>query len=65
MEKNSPARSENLPSRKGDPLAEPTFCFSRKQFAMFCKGMYEKLAQLPRVAEVGKWPFYKGQRFSV
>ena len=26
-------------------VAEPTFCFSCKQFATFCQKMYEKLAQ--------------------
>ena len=26
-------------------LAEPTFCFSCKRFAKFCKEMYEKLAR--------------------
>ena len=41
---------QTLPSQKGDParwvtlLAEPTFCFSFKRFAKFCKEMYEKLA---------------------
>ena len=44
-------RRVTLPSQKGDParrvtlLAEPTFCFSCKRFAKFCKEMYEKLAR--------------------
>ena len=49
--KVGPARRVTLPSQKGDParrvtlLAEPTFCFSYKRFAKFCKEMYEKLAR--------------------
>ena len=49
--KVGPARRVILPSQKGDParrvtlLAEPTFCFSCKRFAKFCKEMYEKLAR--------------------
>ena len=35
-------------------LAEPPFCFSCKRFPMFCEGMYEKLAQSPRIAQVGE-----------
>ena len=39
-----------LQSQKCDParvfpLAEPTFCFSCKRFASFCKGTYKKLAR--------------------
>ena len=39
------ARGVTLPSKKGDPArrvtlpAEPTFCFSGKQYAKFCKEM--------------------------
>ena len=49
--KIGPARRVSLPSQKGSParrvtlLAEPTFCFSCKRFAKFCKEMYEKLAR--------------------
>jgi len=49
--KAGPARRVTLPSLKGDPgrrvtlLAEPTFCFSCKRLAKFCKEMYEKFAQ--------------------
>ena len=49
--KVGPARRATLPSQKGDParrvtlLAEPTFCFSCKWFAKFCKELYEKLAR--------------------
>ena len=45
------ARRVTLPSQKGNSarrvtlLAEPTFCFSCKRFAKFCKEMYEKLAR--------------------
>ena len=49
--KVGPARRVTLPSQKGDPakrvtlLAEPSFCFSCKRLAKFCKEMYEKLAR--------------------
>ena len=49
--KLGPARRVTLQSQKGGPLsrvtllAEPTFCFSCKRFAKFCKEMYEKLAR--------------------
>ena len=49
--KVGPARRVTLPSQKDDParrvtlLAKPTFCFSYKRFAKFCKEMYEKLAR--------------------
>ena len=49
--KVGPASRVTLPSQKGNParrvtlLAEPTFCFSCKRFAKFCKEMYEKLAR--------------------
>ena len=49
--KVGPARRVTLPSQKGNSarrvtlLAEPTFCFSCKSFAKFCKEMYEKLAR--------------------
>ena len=45
------ARRVTLPSKKGGPArrvtlpAEPTFCFSCKQFAKFCKEIWEKLAR--------------------
>ena len=54
-----PARRVTLPSKKGDSAmrvtlpAKPTFCFSCKRFAKFCKEMEEKLARL-RVARVGE-----------
>ena len=44
--KVGPARRVTLPSKKGDPArrvtlpAEPTFCFSCKRFAKFCKENY-------------------------
>ena len=43
--KVAPARRVTLPSKKGNPArrvifpAEPTICFSCKQFAKFCKEM--------------------------
>ena len=46
--KVGPARRVTLPSQMGYParrvtlLTEPTFCFSYKRFAKFCKEMYEK-----------------------
>ena len=49
--KVGPARRGTLQSPKGNParrvtlLAEPTFCFSCKRFAKFCKEMYEKVAR--------------------
>ena len=48
--KTCPDRRVTQPSQKGDParratfLAKPSFCFSCKRLAKFCKEMYKKLA---------------------
>ena len=50
-----PAERVSLPSQKGDStgrvtlLTEPSFCFSCKRFAKFCKEMYEKIDRLGKL----------------
>ena len=58
--KVGPAGRVTLPSQKGNParrvtlLPEPTFCFSCKRFANFCKEMYEKLARPGKLGQAGE-----------
>ena len=55
---------KSRPGWEGDPAsrvplpAEPTFCFSWKQFAKFCKEMLVEKFGFPAVARIGGWALY-------